>query len=340
LLGGAAVVAAALVPVLVLAVAFPEGGSEPFIFMTLWPIPLICLGIVLGFPRRERTIRVGAILYTLSALLAFAVSTPAGSNVARLAPFLAGPLAALALWPARRRLLLLLALPLLYIQFQAPVRDVRTSVGDPSAPQSYWQPVLEFLGRQDGRPFRVEIPFTRFHREAYEVAPRFPLARGWERQLDIEYNRLFYSGRLTPARYLDWLHRLGIRFVAVSDASLDYSARAEQALIDRGLPYFRLVMRSRHWRVYAVRDPTPLAEGAATLVAVGPGALTLQATRPGTAFVRVRFTPYWALSGVGGCVAPDAGFTRITVRRAGRVKLAIHFSPARIGARSPRCTAR
>ena len=31
------------------------------------------------------------------------------------------------------------------------------------------------------------------------MAPRFPLARGWERQLDIKYNHLFYGGALTPA---------------------------------------------------------------------------------------------------------------------------------------------
>ena len=85
------------------------------------------------------------------------------------------------------------------------------------------------------------------------VAPEFPLARGWERQLDTNYNPLFYDGTLTPARYDAWLHQLAVRYVAVSDANLDYSAKQEVALIDRGLPYLRLVLRTRHWRVYAVR---------------------------------------------------------------------------------------
>ena len=52
-------------------------------------------------------------------------------------------------------------------------------------------------------PFRIEIPFTRFHWETYVVAPRYPLARGWERQLDIKDNPLFYSGPLTAATYLN-----------------------------------------------------------------------------------------------------------------------------------------
>jgi hypothetical protein len=56
--------------------------------------------------------------------------------------------------------------------------------------------------------------------------------------------------------------------------------------------------------------------------------------------VRVRFTPYWALSGGSGCVAPDGEFTKLTLRRPARVRLVISFSLGRIRARSPRCTVR
>ena len=270
LVAGLGTAAAALVPVLALAVMFPEGGNEPFIFMTLWPLPLICAFIFYAFPPRDRAIRIGAVLYALACLAAYLVPTPAGSNVSRLAPLIAGPLAALALWPTRKRLLLVVAIPLLYIQLQAPIRDVGTSAGDASTGAAYYQPLLSFLARQGGAPFRIEIPFTGFHWEAYEVAPRFALARGWERQLDIEDNHLFYSGALTAAEYRAWLHRLAVRFVAVPDARLDYSAHQEKALIDRGLPYLRLVDRTAHWRVYAVDHATPIVDGAATLEALGP----------------------------------------------------------------------
>ena len=37
-------------------------------------------------------------------------------------------------------------------------------------------------------------------------------------------------------------------------ARLDYAARAEGALVTRGLPYLREVWRSAHWRVYRVID--------------------------------------------------------------------------------------
>jgi hypothetical protein len=170
------------------------------------------------------------------------------------------------------------------------------------------------------------------------VAPRFPLARGWERQLDIKYNSLFYTGPLNASTYYAWLHQLAVRFVAVPDASFDSSAVREVALIDRGLPYLRLVYRSRNWRVYAVADPTPIVSGAASLVALGPNSATIDARRAGPVLVRIRFSPYWRLGPGSGCVAPDGQFTKLNLNHAGVVKMVIGFSLGRIGATSPRCT--
>ena len=78
--------------------------------------------------------------------------------------------------------------------------------------------------------------------------------------------------------YDGWLHQLGVRFVAVSDSSVDFSAVQEKALIERGLPYLHLAFRSRHWSVYAVSDPSPLVQGPATLRAIGPNSLAIDAS--------------------------------------------------------------
>jgi hypothetical protein len=293
---------------------------------------------LLLLPKSERTILTGIALYGLGCIAAFELTTPVGSNAARLGPLVAGPLAALFWWRRRNLWLLATALPLLWFQWQAPIRDVRTSAGDPSVSAAYYQPLLSFLAHQGGPPFRVEIPFTRFHWEVYQVAPRFPLARGWERQLDIKYNQLFYDKPLNAGTYKAWLHQLAVRFVAVPDATLDFSARKEAALIDHGLPYLRLVERTQHWRVYELAHPTPIVQGAARLTALGPNSISLQATRAGSALVRVRFSPYWKLSGAPGCVAPQGDFTRLQLRRPGRVRLVMQFSLARIHARSPRCS--
>lgn len=333
---GVAVVAGALIPLALLAVMFPERGVEPFVLSAYWALPLIAAAFAILTARRERVLFVAAVLYAVGATLSYLVPTAVGSNAGRLAELIAGPLAALLLWPRRRMLLLTAAVPLLYLQWHAPVRDV-TNAGGPAMTSGYYRPLLAFLGRQGDPPFRVEVPFTKFHWEAYAVAPRFPLARGWERQLDIEYNGLFYDGRLTAARYDRWLHDRAVRFVAVADAPLDHSALSERHLIDAGQPYLRLVWRARHWRVYAVIDPTPIAQGAATLVRLGPNWFSLDATRPGSTLVRIHFSPYWAVTEGSGCVRPAGSFTAVTLRATGTARVTIRFSLGRVGTHSPRC---
>ena len=334
--GGIAVALAALTPVALLAIAFPEGGTEPFVFSAFWALPLIAAGLAVLTFRREPVLFAGVVLYAIATILCYLIPSAVGSNIGRLEEVAAGPLAALLLWPARRALLLIAAVPLLYLQWHAPVRDVSNAGGE-AMTSAYYQPLLSFLNRQGGPPFRIEIPFTKFHWEAYAVAPHFPLARGWERQLDIEYNPLFYGSALTAASYDQWLHDRAVRFVAVADAPLDYSAVAERRLIDRGLPYLRSVWRSRHWRVYAVADPTPIARGAATLTHLGPNWFSVDAARPGSTLVRVQWSPYWKLTSGHGCVAPARSLTRLVLSQRGPATVAIGFSLARIGARSARC---
>jgi hypothetical protein len=231
---------------------------------------------------------------------------------------------------------------LLYVGWSPSVRDAISGNVDHTASTTFYRPLLRFLDRQAATPgtspFRIEIPFTSFHWEAYEIATRFSLARGWERQLDIRYNHIFYGGRLTAGTYQRWLHQNAVRYVAISDADPDYSARAEVTLIDAGLPYLQLVFRSQNWRVYRVADATPIVQAPAVLQRLTAGSLTIRVPRPGTYEVRVRFTPYWRLSAGAGCVAPDGSWTELTVRRAEEVRLSTSFSLTRIGATSPRCT--
>jgi hypothetical protein len=340
-LPGVAVATAALAPVVLLAIAFPEGGDEPFGFWIMFPILVLAVGALATLPRSAITLRVGVAVYALATLAAFVVPSPVGSNIARLGTILAAPLAALLWWRRRMLLLALMAVPLLYLEWAPAVRDVTSASSNPSTSAAYYQPLLRFLARESlppDAPFRIEIPFTRFHWEAYVVASHFAIARGWERQLDIEDNPIFYNGNLTAASYHAWLDQNAVRFVAAPDAELDYSARQEMALIRHGLPYLHLVMRSAHWRVFAVAHATPIATGVATLRAMGPDWLELTARAPGTVHLRVRFSPYWVLDEGSGCVVPDGPYTRLTLRRAGPVTLGMRFSLRRIGATSPRCT--
>ena len=341
---GLALAVAALVPVLALAVAFPEGGREPFALSAFAPVPAVAAAAWWLLGPGERTLRAGVALYLLGCAAAFALDTPVGGNATRLGALCAGPLLALALWPRRRLALALLAAPLLWWQWTAAVRDVRAAAGDPSVEAAFYAPLNAFLDREAARlgpgAGRVEIPFTKLHWEARHVAPRHPLARGWERQLDTKVNAVFYDGDLTPARYRAWLERMAVRWVALPDTALDGSAVREAALVRAGLPYLEEVWRGGAWRVFAVRDPAPLASGPARIVAQGPDAVTLRADAPGTVRLRIHWTPYWDVVRGAACVARDGAFTRVEVRRPGTVALATRFALGRIGAGSPRCRER
>ena len=91
----------AVAATLALALAFPTGGYQPFTFDSFIWIPIACAVCIAVLPVGETTLRVGFVLYAIVAILAFAVSTPFGSNAIRLGAIFAGPVMALALY--RRR---------------------------------------------------------------------------------------------------------------------------------------------------------------------------------------------------------------------------------------------
>jgi len=337
-----ALLAATLAPALGLSVLFPEGGTFPFTASAFWPTlagALLVIGVL--WRSASPTLRLGLVLYAVLLVASGALSTPMGGNAVRLGALFAGPLAALTLWPDRRRALALLVLPLLYWQWSSPVDDVVRAGGDASVDASYYDGMLAFLHGQQAAegPLRIEIPFTDNHWESARVAPTVPLARGWERQLDRKDNPLFYDGRrLTGQRLLDWLHANAVRYVALADAPIDYSAAAEAKRIRNGdVPGLREVFHDAHWRVFAVPDPTPLATGA-RVVALGHDSVDLDVPRAGRVLLRVRSTPYWQITEGRGCVEPAGRWTALQVAGPGHVRLTASFAWARVRATSPRCS--
>jgi hypothetical protein len=258
---GLALVAAALAPILVLNLAYPEGGYEPFgasdFWLTLGGVSAIALLLPRGplSARGRRVLRVGAALYALALIGSFAIQTPVGGNAARLGPPLAAPLLAGVLWERRRVALLALAPVVLYWQLVTPIHDVRALAGDPSVSAAYYAPVLTELRQlRHGAPTIVEVPLTKAHWEAVYLAGHdgILLARGWERQLDTRYAALFYSPSLTASAYRSWLAENRVQYVALPNAALDKAGRLEGGLIARGLPYLQELWHSKQWRVYRV----------------------------------------------------------------------------------------
>jgi hypothetical protein len=328
---------------LILTVVFNEGGREPF---GTYPL-LISLGLTIGFlvvlPRRERILRAGAGLYLLGTVGSFVLSTPIGDNTTRVGADFAGPVLACALLGRRgrpsssRALTGALLVGLFAWQWFAPVRELAKGVGDPISRTSSYTGLFAYLAAHDTGLGRLEVTFTKSHWEAAILAPRYPLARGWEKQLDTSDDGLFYGGLLTPATYHAWLDELAVRYVIVARAPLDPSSRREARLVLGGLPYLEPVYTDRVWRVFKVLDPAPLASPPGRVTELGGQSFVVAFARPGTSLVRVRFSPYWRAG--SGCVGRGpGGFTEVSSRRQGTVRVTIAFAIGRILDHGVRCS--
>jgi hypothetical protein len=359
----AALIIAALAPVALLVLVFPEGGSQPFVASAFYPALAAVLLIAVLIPPQRRALRIGALLYAAALTGSYLIPTAVGGNVDRLGALVAGPVAACVLAGAaaidRRALLLVVLAPaLLYWQANAPVADFAAAASDPAVKASYYTPLLgelSTLGAGYGtHPARIEIVPTVDHWEARWMAPKVMLARGWERQLDRLHNGLFYSSApVTAGRYRAWLSEQAVSYVALPDAPLDYSAKSEARLL-RGssaggtLPgggtgtsppsYLREIWRSPHWRLYTVLGATPLVAAPGALTQASSDSFTLSAPSPGAFTVRLHFSPYWALASGSGCVARAAGdWTEVRARHSGSLRVVIRFSLGRIFSDGARC---
>ena len=341
----------AAVVVLALALLFPEGGYEPYPLASFVATALVVGAFLWAIPPTARLLRIGAYVYLLACLACLAIHSPIGSNIERYAVLLAGPLLLCALLvdsepepgAATRRVRTPAAVAALLVigvwVAWGPVRETLAVArgGDTSA--SYYAPVERFLARTGGAPVRIEVPLTRSHWEAAELAPTVSLARGWEKQLETRYDGVLLASGLGAASYDRWLHAQAVTYVALPDAPLDPSSAQEGTLIRHGLPYLHEVFASAHWRVFAVLAPTPLVSGPARLTSLGHDSFALRASSPGRLVVRVHFTRFWSIAQGAGCVTQaPGGWTAVDVRAPGTVVVDARFSLARVFASGGSCT--
>jgi hypothetical protein len=306
---------------------FPDGGRFPFSTAELLAALAFCgLGLALTW-RVERARILHSIfgVYAIFCLAAYAVPSALGENVARLR-FAAVPLAVLTLslrrWQPLPYAIGALALAFSWNATPLAYSFARTA-SDPSASKAYWQPVVGFLHKELTPDYRVEAVDTAGHWEAVYLAQAgIPIVRGWFRQDDFPQNELLYDpfGRRA---YVAWLHRLGVRYVVLTSAPLDYSARNEAKLLQSGRSGLRPVYRTRDVTVYAVPAPIPIVTGPAhpKVLAFRESSIVLKLGRPGTYRVALHYSPY--LEAKGACVSetPD-GMVGLQAGRSGVLKLA------------------
>ncbi|ROT31458.1 hypothetical protein EF879_17520 [Micromonospora sp. HM5-17] len=313
--------AVALVPMTVL---FGNGGVQPFTAESMRINVALALLAVVIVPARHRVLRCGAGLTVLLLLLAYYLPSPVGSNALRLTLLFTVPVLAAYADLGRGWLAALLAA---VVWWQPPVMTGDLGrAGSVPVRSDFYQPLADALdrrARQAGPIGRIEVVPLRDHWESAYLARRFPLARGWERQVDVARNPLFYDAELTAEAYRDWLRDTAVSYVAVApDSPPDRYARAEAALVVAGLPYLAEVWRDSTWRLYAVVDPTPLVAAPGELVESTPEHVRFRADAPGEVLVRVRWSRWLVLDGPAGCLRrADDGWTVVRVPAAGDYRL-------------------
>ncbi|MGN6432036.1 MAG: hypothetical protein ACTHNB_15095 [Gaiellaceae bacterium] len=315
---------------------FQDGGRYPFSWQELLAVCAFCI-LGAGISWRVESaglIRWVFVVYLVACLAAFAIPSSLGENVDRLR-YLAVPLAVLILslrsWRPLPVAVIVLALALSWNVTPLAFSFVKAS-DDPAAEASYWRPAISYLHRHLGLSYRVEAVDTAGHWDAvYLPRAGVPLARGWFRQNDYPQNKLLYTDdALGHHAYLAWLRSLGVRFVVLPDAPLDYSASREAQLLRSGHSGLTVVMRSEHLTIFEVPSPRSLITGPsrARVVALTETRVSVAVAAAGTYRLAIRYSPYWSDS--TGCLDPSSdGMINLRVPAAGTVELNFHVNAHR-----------
>lgn len=292
-----------LAPSAVVAVSawlFPFSGTQPMtIGSVILPLAygLLCLFLV---PKEWITVRLTAGVYSLGVVLVWLISSQIGSNISRLPMLFAGAtlIAALPFTVPRSRKWYVTVLAFLgtvgWIGFKS-VDDIMHTT-----PAASWArelaPLVNELQRVGAEKGRVEVVPARSHREASALAPYVNLARGWNRQADMERNPLFYDDTLNSANYHEWLQRWAVHFVVLPKDNPDGDGgERERALLQRGMPYLKQVWGDANWQLFKVTDPAPLAEPNAVVDRAEQGEMTLEVRKAGRILIKIPYSPWLSI---------------------------------------------
>ncbi|WP_335978737.1 MFS transporter [Streptomyces sp. CA2R106] len=327
-----AYILAAAPPVVVGATSllFPFYGVQPF----KWYFAIIPFGVsvatALAVPKAWKAIHLGSWVYALGVVLTFIIPSPIGSNVERLALLYGGTIllivAMASTWGTKRSLLVWLAFAgTASWQIAKPIVDQVTTASTSSSVQHASSLIHELHSLHADRG-RVEVVPLRSHWEASGLSPYVNLARGWNRQADVERNPLFYDGTLTADTYRDWLRRWSVNYVVLpSVAQPDGAAVAEAKLVAAGQPWMTEVWHDTDWQVYSVAGADPMADPPAVVDQAGPAELTVTMPNSGSVLLRIPWSPVLGIEGAtdndSGCLAPDGDWTRLYAPKAGTYKI-------------------
>ncbi|MFB7914731.1 MFS transporter [Streptomyces sp. NPDC056061] len=292
-----------LAPVVVVALSallFPFSGTQPMSLGSMSLPFLLALFVFLLVPREWKTVRTAAAVYGVGTVLTYVIDSQIGSNVTRMAMLYGGVvlLAALPYTQPRSRRWYALVLAFVGMNFWIGFKSVDDIVR--TAPAASWArevaPLVHQLQKVGAERGRVEVVPARSHREASALSPYVNLARGWNRQADMERNPLFYDDTLNSDNYRQWLDRWAVHYVVLPKGEPDANGAVQEAeLVASGQPYLKRVWSNANWQLFAVEDPVPLADPPASVERADAGELTIHVKTPGRILIRIPYSRWLAL---------------------------------------------
>ncbi|MGV9986461.1 MFS transporter [Streptomyces olivaceus] len=279
---------------------FPFSGTQPMSIGSA-ALPVVYSALVYAFvPRAWTTVRITSAVYGLSVLLVWLISSQIGSNITRLAMLFAGVALVAALPFTVRKSRKWYALVVSIVGFVGWIGAASANDIVHTTPAASWArelaPLVNELQQVGAERGRVEVVPARSHREASALSPYVNLARGWNRQADMERNPLFYDDTLNSANYHEWLRRWAVHFVVLPKDEPDGDGgERERELVQRGLPFLKQIWGDDNWQLFRVTNPTPLAEPDAEVRRAEQGEWTIDVKEPGRILVRVPYSPWLSL---------------------------------------------
>ncbi|MGW7688774.1 hypothetical protein ACWGMA_07760 [Streptomyces asiaticus] len=308
---------------------FPFGGVMPMATDDIWKPTLFGIVLTLLAPRKWVALRFSSAVYASGVVLTGMISSPVGSNVIRLAELFGPPVLLCVLLERGVRIAprvaigLSLALSLQWVTAHT-VHVLNMSTPVPSW-ASHTQGVLKALDRLHADRTRVEVVPAVNHRETTALGPHVNLARGWNRQLDVERGGLFYENEFTMGKYRAWLDRWAVGYVVLPEGEPDWAAKDEAELVRSRPSWLEPVWHDSQWQIYRVKDARPIISGADASVVSGDNAkITVQVPKPGMVRLRIPYSPWLRTS--AGCIERDGDWIRFRVSTPGLYKIGSSYA--------------
>jgi hypothetical protein len=312
-----AAIGGAAVPLLGVAAYFGFPGPEGF--QLVQAVGATAATAALLLTRPAPYVRTVLIISTVASPLLAVIPNGLGSNFERFV-WVWLPVATAATARARPSLTAVTAAAAVGLGIIGSTKDLFVAAQPLSRP-SYFTNLNAQLDQMPGLAgFRLEVVPDGAHVAAYELLDHALLARGFETQSDNLLNAVLQSSSLDAARYRGWLDENAVGYVLIDRTTL--AAGPEDRLVRSGaLPYLHEIWSDAHWRLFQVRQPTPIVAAPVRMLDADQARLTVAAPRAGHFALRVRWSRFLHARSSASSAArlePDHhGWTTFIVHRPG-----------------------